>query len=183
MIRLLRNGLKSRPLGEWAYKKQGICRPRDHAGCVASPTRRISQKSMISKFIMVVSVTPSFFAKSLILSSCQSWLFSNIRQMSLGSPDNPGGTRILAVSARYDRWFSIIRENGSSSVPHRCKCGWYGDHKHAGWRAPLQIQNYRNKIFGPLPDRIDIHIEMPSVKYQELSSIGTGEPSAAIWPS
>ncbi|MCG2658922.1 MAG: ATP-binding protein [Kiritimatiellae bacterium] len=46
----------------------------------------------------------------------------------------------------------------------------------------MQIQNYRNKISGPLLDRIDIHIEVPSVRYQELASTGTGELSAATWP-
>ncbi len=44
----------------------------------------------------------------------------------------------------------------------------------------MQIQNYRNKISGPLLDRIDIHIEVPSVKYHELSSIGAGEQSSII---
>lgn len=61
-----------------------------------------------------------------------------------------------------------------------CPCGYNGDPKHECRCTPLQIQNYRNKISGPLLDRIDIHIEMPSVRYQELASIGTGEPSAAI---
>ncbi len=59
-------------------------------------------------------------------------------------------------------------------------CGYYGDSKHNCRCTPLQIQNYRNKISGPLLDRIDIHIEVPSVRYQELASTGTGEPSAAI---
>ena len=62
-------------------------------------------------------------------------------------------------------------------------CGYYGDSKHNCRCTPLQIQNYRNKISGPLLDRIDIHIEVPSVRYQELASTGTGEPSAATWPS
>jgi magnesium chelatase family protein len=61
-----------------------------------------------------------------------------------------------------------------------CKCGWYGDPKHECRCNPNQIQNYRNKISGPLLDRIDIHIEVPSVKYQELTSLGAGEPSAKI---
>lgn len=61
-----------------------------------------------------------------------------------------------------------------------CPCGYYGDSKHNCRCTPLQIQNYRNKISGPLLDRIDIHIEVPSVRYQELASMGAGEPSAAI---
>jgi len=73
-----------------------------------------------------------------------------------------------------------MQKVGSSSVPHGCPCGYYGDSKHNCRCTPLQIQNYRNKISGPLLDRIDIHIEVPSVRYQELASTGTGEPSAAI---
>ena len=76
--------------------------------------------------------------------------------------------------------FSMIQNVGSSSVLNGCPCGYYGDSKHNCRCTPLQIQNYRNKISGPLLDRIDIHIEVPSVRYQELASISTGEPSAAI---
>ncbi len=61
-----------------------------------------------------------------------------------------------------------------------CPCGFHGDPKHECRCTPLQIQNYRNKISGPLLDRIDIHIEAPAVRYEELASIGAGEPSAAI---
>jgi len=59
-------------------------------------------------------------------------------------------------------------------------CGYYGAPKRECRCTPLQIRNYRNKISGPLLDRIDIHIEVPSVSYHELSSLGAGEPSAAI---
>lgn len=46
--------------------------------------------------------------------------------------------------------------------------------------TPRQIQNYQNKISGPLLDRIDIHIEVPAVDYEKLSGLEKGEPSAAI---
>ena len=69
---------------------------------------------------------------------------------------------------------------GSSSVPNGCPCGCFGDRKRECRCTPIQIRNYRNKILGPLLDRIDIHIEVPSVRYQELASLGTGEPSAEI---
>jgi magnesium chelatase family protein len=42
------------------------------------------------------------------------------------------------------------------------------------------IQRYMSKISGPLLDRIDIHIEVPAVKYKELSSESKGETSAAV---
>jgi magnesium chelatase family protein len=42
------------------------------------------------------------------------------------------------------------------------------------------MQRYRNKISGPLLDRIDIHVEVPAMDYQQLSSLEKGEGSAAI---
>jgi magnesium chelatase family protein len=61
-----------------------------------------------------------------------------------------------------------------------CPCGYFGDPRRECRCSQTQIQNYRNKISGPLLDRIDIHIEVPSVRYQELSSLARGETSAAI---
>ncbi len=46
--------------------------------------------------------------------------------------------------------------------------------------SPSQIKRYLGKISGPLLDRIDIHIEVPAVKYEELSSKRKGEPSSEI---
>jgi magnesium chelatase family protein len=42
------------------------------------------------------------------------------------------------------------------------------------------ITKYRNRISGPLLDRIDIHIEVPAVKYKEMAGDSTGEPSEKI---
>jgi magnesium chelatase family protein len=42
------------------------------------------------------------------------------------------------------------------------------------------IQKYRNKISGPLLDRIDIHMEVPAVQYKEISGEATGETSRSI---
>jgi len=61
-----------------------------------------------------------------------------------------------------------------------CPCGYYGDLKRDCRCTDRQIQQYRNKISGPLLDRIDIHIEVPTIAYQELTSLEKGEPSAAI---
>src|SRR5437870_1949710 len=46
--------------------------------------------------------------------------------------------------------------------------------------SPREIQNYLGRISGPLLDRIDLHIEVPPVKFREISSERTGEPSAQI---
>jgi magnesium chelatase family protein len=61
-----------------------------------------------------------------------------------------------------------------------CPCGYYGDSKRECRCTPIQIQRYRAKISGPLLDRIDIHVEVPAVKYQDLSSTERGEGSPAI---
>jgi magnesium chelatase family protein len=55
-----------------------------------------------------------------------------------------------------------------------CPCGFFGDPTRECRCTPPQIQRYVSKISGPLLDRIDIHIEVPAVKYKELR----GEPSA-----
>jgi len=46
--------------------------------------------------------------------------------------------------------------------------------------GPLDVERYRSRLSGPLLDRIDIHIEVPAVPYQELSVERSGEPGAAI---
>jgi magnesium chelatase family protein len=46
--------------------------------------------------------------------------------------------------------------------------------------SPREIENYLNRVSGPLLDRIDIHVEVPQVKFQDISSKRTGELSATI---
>ena len=61
-----------------------------------------------------------------------------------------------------------------------CACGYYGDPKRECRCKPSQIQNYRNKISGPLLDRIDLHVEVPTIRYQQLATIVPGDSSATI---
>ena len=61
-----------------------------------------------------------------------------------------------------------------------CPCGFYSDPTKACTCATPQIQRYMGKISGPLLDRIDIHIEVPAVKYKELSAAHKGEGSNLI---
>lgn len=63
-----------------------------------------------------------------------------------------------------------------------CPCGYYGSEikGHSCSCSIAHIQRYRAKISGPLLDRIDIHIEVPAVKYDELSALPTGEKSIDI---
>ena len=61
-----------------------------------------------------------------------------------------------------------------------CLCGFFGDPKRECRCTPTQIRHYRNKISGPLLDRIDIHLEVPGIRYQDLSGLAHGESSSAI---
>lgn len=61
-----------------------------------------------------------------------------------------------------------------------CPCGYYGDPTHHCVCTPGQIQRYMNKISGPLLDRMDLHIEVPVVPFNQLSQMQQGESSAVI---
>ncbi len=61
-----------------------------------------------------------------------------------------------------------------------CPCGYYTDTTKECTCQPLAIQKYMAKISGPLLDRIDLHVEVPAVKYKELSSKESGESSVQI---
>src|SRR5437879_2644111 len=63
---------------------------------------------------------------------------------------------------------------------HACPCGFYGDTLRECRCTPGIIQRYLGKISGPLLDRIDIHIEVPSVAYKELRGRDDGVSSADI---
>jgi len=66
------------------------------------------------------------------------------------------------------------------SVHHGCKCGHYHDLKSSCRCSTNEVYKYRSKISGPLLDRIDIHIEVPAARYQELTSDVPAESSAQI---
>jgi magnesium chelatase family protein len=61
-----------------------------------------------------------------------------------------------------------------------CPCGYYSDPRHECSCSPQQIQKYMSKISGPLLDRIDIHVEVPALSYEELAAKTPGEGSEAM---
>jgi magnesium chelatase family protein len=82
----------------------------------------------------------------------------------------------------------IVRAVGSVGYPAQfmlaaamnpCPCGFATDPAKECTCTPLQIQRYLGRISGPLLDRIDIHIDVPPLKYREITAEDTGEPSAA----
>ena len=61
-----------------------------------------------------------------------------------------------------------------------CPCGYRGDPKHLCSCTRQSIQRYWSKISGPLLDRIDIHIEVPSIEWRDLTAVIDGESSETI---
>jgi magnesium chelatase family protein len=61
-----------------------------------------------------------------------------------------------------------------------CPCGFYGHPKRECRCSPGQIERYRQRVSGPLLDRIDIHIEAAPVEYDELTSTSPAESSAEV---
>ena len=79
-----------------------------------------------------------------------------------------------------DRKVSISRIQANLTYPcnfmlvasmNPCPCGYLGDKERECKCTPAQIQNYKNRISGPLLDRIDLHIEVPSVKFENFKNI------------
>ncbi len=60
-----------------------------------------------------------------------------------------------------------------------CPCGYHGDPEHDCRCSLLQVQRYRARVSGPLLDRIDLHVEMPRLRWRELQD-SRGEDSATV---
>ncbi len=84
---------------------------------------------------------------------------------------------------------TIARASGSLTYPSKfillsainpCPCGYYGDTIKDCRCSPGEIKKYRSKISGPILDRIDLHLEMPSLKIEELKETGNAEPSSEV---
>ena len=88
-----------------------------------------------------------------------------------------------------DRELTITRQSGSITYPahvsviasmNPCPCGYYGDQGRVCSCSPLQIQNYRGRISGPLLDRFDMHVEVPRLNYTELKDNQGTESSSSV---
>ena len=84
---------------------------------------------------------------------------------------------------------TISRVSGSVTYPaefmlvcamNPCKCGWYGDPSGKCTCSETAVENYRSRISGPMLDRIDIIVEVPAVKFEELRRRKEAEPSEEI---
>lgn len=61
-----------------------------------------------------------------------------------------------------------------------CPCGYLTDPTHTCTCGSSQIQRYRSRLSGPLLDRIDLHIDVPAVPWDDLHTVRAGTPSATI---
>lgn len=88
-----------------------------------------------------------------------------------------------------DRKISICRARMRVEYPasfmlvasmNPCPCGYYGSPDIPCTCKPLSVERYLNKVSGPLLDRMDLHVQVLPVPYQELSSVSAGESSRAV---
>ncbi|MEP7162623.1 MAG: YifB family Mg chelatase-like AAA ATPase [Candidatus Moraniibacteriota bacterium] len=83
----------------------------------------------------------------------------------------------------------VSRAKGTLSFPARfmlvaamnpCPCGHHGDPERVCGCSTYQIQKYRQKVSGPILDRIDLHIDVPRLKFEALDEKRLAEPSSAL---
>ncbi len=94
----------------------------------------------------------------------------------LRQPLEDGSITISRVSCTltYPAKFMLV------GAMNPCPCGHFTDPKRECHCSPIQIQHYLSKISGPLLDRIDIHLEVPRLKYEDLTDKRRGEFSEKI---
>lgn len=66
------------------------------------------------------------------------------------------------VSLAYPANFMLV------AAMNPCPCGYMTDEHHSCSCSPLAVQRYRGKLSGPLLDRIDLHVDVPAVPYEDL---------------
>jgi magnesium chelatase family protein len=95
---------------------------------------------------------------------------------ALRQPLEDGSVTIsrAATSLSYPARFML------AAAMNPCPCGYLGDQGRTCVCTPVTIQHYRARLSGPLLDRIDVHLDVPAVRYRELSAERGGEPSAEI---
>ena len=78
------------------------------------------------------------------------------------------------IAIAYPADFTLV------AAMNPCPCGYLADARHTCTCSPAAIRRYRTRISGPLLDRIDIHIEVPALAYDDLANKEGGENSAQI---
>jgi len=103
--------------------------------------------------------------------------FSKTTTESLRQPLEDGVVTVTRAAAKitYPASFMLV------CAMNPCRCGYFGDPKRQCTCTPQAANKYLERVSGPLLDRIDIQIELPSISYDEISGrAAKGEPSAKI---
>ncbi len=102
--------------------------------------------------------------------------FSRQAMETLRAPIEDGKVTISRASGRltYPCEFSLV------AAMNPCPCGYFGHPKKNCICSQNAVKNYLGKISGPMLDRLDIHVEVAPVEYDDLSGKPTGEKSAEI---
>jgi magnesium chelatase family protein len=79
-----------------------------------------------------------------------------------------------AMSLTYPSRFMLV------AAMNPCPCGFHGDSQRRCTCAPTAVQKYLGRVSGPLLDRIDLHVEVPAVRYRDLTDTRAGESSERI---
>ncbi len=104
-------------------------------------------------------------------------------------PEFPRSVLEVLRQPLEDREINISRAQYAVTYPasfmfcasmNPCPCGYYGDPTHTCNCTPGRIQQYLNKVSGPLLDRIDIQVNVSPLEFEELASKQIGETSAQV---
>lgn len=95
---------------------------------------------------------------------------------ALRQPLEDGVVTISRVNASYTYTARLMLVGALNP----CPCGYFGDPARECSCTPVQVQRYVSRLSGPLLDRIDLHIEVPRLPYEELSGAAREESSSEI---
>ncbi len=104
-------------------------------------------------------------------------------------PEFSGSSLEMLRQPLEDRKVTLARAAGTVTFPanftlvaamNPCPCGYLGDPAHECRCSAHAIGRYQKRISGPLLDRIDIHLEVPRVEYEQLADRRAGEASEAV---
>ena len=94
----------------------------------------------------------------------------------LRQPLEDGTVNITRVAGSLSYHCSIML----IAAMNPCPCGYFGDPKHKCTCSPRMVSSYLNRVSGPMLDRLDLHVEVPQVDFEAISSTEKAESSAEI---